>query len=58
MCSFGLTQNTNVMLQWVPVIGSHYIMLIVIVNSSDHSGRKEEDERLWGDRVKEDGKVE
>lgn len=27
-----------VMLQWVPVIGPYYIILIVIVNSSDHSG--------------------
>lgn len=46
MRSLGLTQNANVMLQWVPMIGPHYIMLIVIVNSSDHSGVKKQDVRL------------
>lgn len=50
MRSLGLTRNANVMLQRVPVIGPHYIILIVMVNSSDHSGVKERDERLRGDR--------
>lgn len=58
MRSLGLTQNANVMLQWVPMIGPNYIMLIVMVNSSDHSGVKEQDERLRGDRGKENGKAE
>lgn len=46
MRSLGLRKNANVMLQWVPMIGPHYIILIVIVNSSDHGGAKERDDRL------------
>lgn len=41
-----------VMLQRLPVIGPYYIILIVIVNSSDHNGTQEQEERLWGDRGK------
>lgn len=46
MRSLGLTKLANVMLQWVLMIGPNYIILIVIVNSSDHSGVEEQDERL------------
>lgn len=46
MRSLGLTKNANVMLQRVPMIGPHYIILIVMANSSDHSVVKEQDERL------------
>lgn len=45
-------EERYVMPQRVPVIGPHYIILIVIVNSSDHNGTQEQEERLWGDRGK------
>lgn len=46
MRSLGLAGERYVMLHRVPVIGPYYIILIVIVNSSDHNGTQEQEERL------------
>lgn len=51
--AFTWPRGERYVMQWrVPVIGPHYIIVIVIANSSDHSGRQEQEERLRGDRGK------